>query len=379
MSNAVIVDFVRSPFTKAGRGALTDVRPDDIASQVAKGMLKRMDIDLGSIDDLILGCAYPEGEQGLNLGRITTYLAGLPNTVPGSTVNRLCGSSMQAIHIAAGSIAMGSGDAFLCGGIESMSRVKRGGFNRSPNPHLELVYPEAYISMGMTAENVAIKYSISRHEQEKMAYESHKKASIALENDKFNDEIVPIETKENFVSADECIRPSTSMESMSNLKPAFIEDGTVTAATSSPLTDGAAFTFVCSEKYAEENSLKPLARVIGSSVAGCPPELMGIGPVNSTEKLLKNMGLKIEEMDVIELNEAFASQALAVISELGIDSEKVNLHGGAMAIGHPLGASGARITGKAATLLSEQGGKYALATMCVGGGMGISTLLESMD
>ena len=378
MPNAVIAGYMRSPFTKAGRGALANTRPDDIAAQVISALVQKLDIDVETIEDLLMGCAYPEGEQGLNIGRNVTYLSGLPRSVAGVTINRLCGSSMQAIHNAAGSIALGSGDAFLCGGIESMSRVKRGGFARSTNSILDETYPEAYISMGITAENVAKKYSISRDEQEVMALNSHKKSSEAQKNNNFANELVPIATSNGSVAFDECIRPDTTLDSMAKLRPAFVEDGTVTAATSSPLTDGAAFTFICSEQYAEEHSLKPLAKIIGCSVAGCPPEIMGVGPVNSTQKILSRTNLDIDDMDIIELNEAFASQSLAVMSELGIDSEKMNVQGGAISIGHPLGASGARITGKAATLLNENGGQYALATMCIGGGMGISTILENI-
>ena len=379
MSNAVIVGYARSPFTKAGRGALANTRPDDVAAQVITGLVQKLDLDVATIEDLLMGCAYPEGEQGLNIGRNVTYLSGLPRSVAGVTINRLCGSSMQAIHNAAGSIALGSGDAFLCGGIESMSRIKRGGFARSTNSILDESYPEAYISMGITAENVAKKYSISREEQEIMALDSHKKSSIAQREDRFKNELVAIPTTDGDAKVDECIRPDTTLESMAKLRPAFVEDGTVTAATSSPLTDGAAFTFVCSENYADEHSLKPLARIIGCSVAGCPPEIMGVGPINSTRKILSKVKLDIDEMDIIELNEAFASQSLAVMSELDINPAKLNVHGGAISIGHPLGASGARITGKAASLLNDRGGKYALATMCIGGGMGISTILENIN
>ena len=298
------------------------------------------------------------------------FLAGLPNTVGGVTVNRFCASSMQAIHQAAGAINSGSGDLFIAGGVESMSRVPMPGFNPMLNP--SLVDMDAYIGMGHTAENLAKKHSISRERQEQMALESHQKASKAKDEGKFKDEIISV----NNVVEDGCIRPETTLESMAKLKPAFDKEGVVTAGTSSPLTDGAAAVVVCSENYAKENNLEILAYIRGMAVSGCSPEIMGIGPVLSSQKALRRAGLKLNDIDIIEMNEAFAAQSLACVDELGIDMSKLNVHGGALAIGHPLGASGARITGKAASLLQNNGAKYALSTMCVGGGQGCATVLE---
>lgn len=273
---------------------------------------------------------------------------------------------------------MGSGEAFIAGGIESMTRIPMTGYNPMPNPKLGSEYPEAFTSMGITAENLAEKYSISREDQEKFAIESQRRASKAKESGFLDSEIIPVETEGGVVSEDGCLRPETNSEALSGLRPAFLSNGTVTAGTSSPLTDGAAFVLVCSENFAEENGLKPLARVVSSAVTGCAPEIMGIGPVEATNKALSRAGLSIDQIDIVELNEAFAAQSLAVIEELGLDSSKVNVEGGAIALGHPLGASGARITGKASQLLNKNGAKYALATMCVGGGQGIATVLEKI-
>ena len=274
---------------------------------------------------------------------------------------------------------LGSGECFLCGGVETMSRVQRGGFNRSPHPKIQEEYPEAYIAMGLTAENLARQHDISRTRQEEFALASHQKAAAALDAGRFDEELVAIKTAEGEVSADGCIRADTTLEKMARLPPAFAEDGMVTAATSSPLTDGAAFVIVASAEFAEARGITPMARIVSTAVAGVPPEIMGIGPVPATRKALERAGLTLEDMDVIELNEAFSSQSLAVIDELGLDGSRVNLDGGAIAIGHPLGASGARITGKAAALLKREEGRYALATMCIGGGMGIATILASID
>ena len=374
----VIVDYRRSPFTPARRGALADTRPDDLLSQVIQGVLSDYEGVSGKIEDILVGCAFPEGEQGLNIGRIVTYLAGLPNTVAGATVNRFCGSSMQAIHDAAGAIAMGSGDVFLCCGIESMSRIPMTGFNPMPHPDLAVNHPEVFTSMGVTAENLARSHDISRDKQEEFATKSHQKAAHAAKDGLFSDEIISIKTDDAEVSIDGCIRPETTPEILSNLKPVFDSNGTVTAGTSSPLTDGAAVVLVCSLDFAELNGLKPLARIVSTAVSGCAPEYMGIGPVEASRKALSRAGLKIDDIDIIELNEAFAAQSLAVIHDLNLDESKVNLDGGAISLGHPLGASGARITGKAAQLLSRTDSKFALATMCIGGGQGIATILEKI-
>ena len=374
MQSIVIAGYVRSPFHFAKKGGLINLRPDDLAAQVVKGLVDRLDIDPRQIEDLILGCAYPEAEQGMNLARITGFLAGLPETVAGATVNRFCGSSMSAIHFAAGQIQLGAGEAFICGGVESMTRVPMGGFNISPNPKLVNGYPQAYMAMGHTAEVVAGRYDISRADQEAMAVESHRKATEARAQGLLRDEIIAVETPDGQVSEDGCIRPNTNAQALAQLKPAF--GGSVTAGTASPLTDGAAAVFVCTEDFARRWKLDILARIKSVAVVGCPPEIMGMGPLYATRKLLQRAGLQINDIDLFEINEAFASQALACIRELDLDPAKVNLDGGAMAIGHPLGATGARITGKAASLLKRTGGRYAIATQCIGGGQGVATLLE---
>ena len=376
MREAVIAGYVRSPFTPAQKGALAKVRPDELMAQVVRGLLARPGADPAGLEDMIIGCAFPEGEQGLNVARIVGFLADLPASVAGTTVNRFCGSSMQAIHIAVGAIATGAGEAFVCGGVESMSRVPMMGFNPLPHPGLYERAPEVFISMGLTAENLARKYDILRETQEAFALESQDRAVRAAYDGGFTDEIVPIEHG-GPVTTDGCPRPDTSLEALATLKPAFDTEGSVTAGTSSPLTDGAAAVLVTSADYAQRNGLKPLAHIRATAVSGCAPEIMGIGPVEATRKALDRAGLELKQMDLIELNEAFAAQSLAVLGELGLSHKKVNLDGGAIALGHPLGASGARITGKAASLLRREGGKYALATMCIGGGQGIATVLEA--
>jgi acetyl-CoA acyltransferase len=375
----VIAGFARSPFHFASKGELATVRPDEMAAQVVRGLLEKTGVDAKEIEDLILGCAFPEGEQGLNLARIVGFLADLPLSVAGQTINRFCGSSMQAIHSAAGAIQLGAGEAFLCAGVESMSRVPMMGFNPLPHPELAERYREAYVSMGETAENLARKYQIPRAEQERFAVESHRKAAAARAEGRFKDEIVPISRPDGgSVSEDGCIRPDTNAEALATLKPAFDQNGTVTAGTSSPLTDGAAAVLVTSEDFAKAHGLKPLARIRAVAVAGCAPEIMGIGPVGATQKALKRAGAKVSDLDVIESNEAFAVQAMAVARDLMLDPEKTNLDGGATALGHPLGATGARITGKAAALLKRTGGELALSTQCIGGGQGIATVLEAV-
>ena len=378
MRKVVVAAYARSPFTPATRGDLRTVRPDDLAAQVVTGLVGRLGIDAGDVEDLILGCAMPEGEQGLNVARLVVFAAGLPKSVAGATVNRFCGSSMYAIHMAAGAIQMNAGEAFICAGVESMTRVPMMGFNPMPNPELCRTYPEAYISMGETAENLATRYQITRVDQEAFAVESHRRAAEAQKAGRFDSEIVPIASSTGTVSRDGCIRPDTTAADLSKLKPAFDANGSVTAGTSSPLTDGAAATLICSEDYADAHGLKPLARIRSIAVAGCAPEIMGIGPVPATRKALDRAGLAMSDIDVVELNEAFASQSLAVLRDLGIAREKVNLDGGAIALGHPLGASGARITGKAASLIAEGRGRLALATQCIGGGQGIATVLEAL-
>ncbi len=377
MKNVIIAGYYRSPFTLAHKGTLQRVRPDELVAQVIRGLVKNTGVVANDLEDLILGCAFPEGEQGFNLARLVVFLADLPLSVAGVTVNRFCGSSMQAIHMAAGAIQMNAGDAFLCAGVESMSRVPMTGFNPLPHPGLYERYPQAYISMGQTAENVASKFAISRAEQEEFALASQQKALEAQQKNKLHDEIIPIQaTDTEAVDQDGCIRPETNLETLSELKPAFQESGSVTAGTSSPLTDGAAAVLVCSEDYARQNSLPSLAKIKSIAVSGCEPEIMGMGPVAASRKALQRAELSADEIDIVELNEAFASQSLACIRELGLDLEKINIDGGAIALGHPLGATGARITGKAAALLQRENKRYALAAQCIGGGQGIATVLE---
>jgi len=377
MKNVVIAGYQRSPFHFATKGALVRVRPDDLAAQVVTALIEQAGIPADDIEDVIVGCAFPEGEQGLNMARLIGLLAELPLSVAGTTVNRFCGSSMQAIHMAAGAIQLDAGEVFACAGVESMTRVPISGFNPLPNPTLMESYPQAYASMGVTAENVARKYQITREAQQDFAIESQAKAAAAREQGRLAPEIVPIKTNGELVDSDGCIRPGTDQQALSDLKPAFDENGTVTAGTSSPLTDGAAAVLVCTEDYAQKHGLDVLARIKSVAVAGCAAEIMGIGPVGASLKALERAGLEIDDIEVVELNEAFASQALACVRDLRIDPEIVNLDGGAIALGHPLGATGARITGKTAALLKREGKRYGLATQCIGGGQGIATVLEA--
>ena len=373
---AVIGAYARTPFHFSRKGRLAEVRPDTLAAHVVKGILQRTDLDPALIEDVILGCAYPEAAQGNNLGRIVGLLAGLPHAVGGMTVNRFCGSSMQAVHIAAAQIEAGMGDAFLCVGVESMTMVPQGGFNLSPNPELK-ANTDAYLSMGETAENVAQRWNVSRVDQELLALQSHQKAAAAREQGRLAAEIVPITLANGeVVDADGCIRPGTTLEALAALKTAFREDGSVTAGTSSPLTDGAAAVLVTSDDFAARHGLQPLARVRSFATVGVDPAIMGIGPIPATRKALQRAGLSVSDLDVVEINEAFSSQALACIRDLGLDMATVNIDGGGLSIGHPLGATGARITGKAAALLARGKGRYALATQCIGGGQGIATVLE---
>jgi acetyl-CoA acyltransferase len=374
MKTVVIAGYARTPFTPSNKGELIKVRPDDLAAAAVKGLVEKTGVNIDDIEDLILGCAFPEGEQGFNAARLVVFLAGLPQSVAGTTVNRFCGSSMQSIHNAAGAIQMGAGDVYICAGVESMTRVPMLGFNPMPNPQLAEDLPAAYIGMGETAENLARKYKISREEQEKFALSSHQRAIAAQEAGKLDDEIIAV----GDVVKDGCIRPETTLDGLAGLRLAFDENGSVTAGTSSPLTDGASATLVCSEEYAKANGLEILAKIRSIAVSGCAPEIMGIGPVLSSNKALKRAGLSVSDLDIIELNEAFAAQSLACIHDLELDMSKINLDGGAIALGHPLGATGARITGKAAALLKREGKQFALASQCIGGGQGIATILEAV-
>ena len=374
MKNVVITGYCRSPFTPAHKGLLSTVRPDDLAARVVKGLISKTGINPHDIEDIILGCAFPEGEQGLNLARLVVHLAGLPVTVAGMTLNRFCGSSMQAIHNAAGAIQMNTGEVFICAGVESMTRIPMGGYNYMPNPGLYEAYPQAYISMGDTAENLARQYHINRIDQEAFSLLSQQKAYAAKQQGRFTDEIIPID----LVDRDGCIRPDSTASALAQLPPAFQATGSVTAGTSSPLTDGAAAVLVCSEDYANAHGLDMLARIKSIGVSGCAPEIMGIGPIAATHKALERAGLELDDIDIVELNEAFAAQAIAVLKAMPIPLHKLNLDGGAIALGHPLGATGARITGKAASLLKRENKRYALATQCIGGGQGIATILEAI-
>ncbi len=368
----VICGYKRSPFTFASKGALAKTRPDDMAATVIKALIAETGVRAEDIEDVLMGCAFPEAEQGFNLARIVVNLAGLPVSVAGATVNRFCGSSMSTIHMAAAAAQMNAGEVFICAGVESMSRIPMGGFNPMPNPALGAVYPQAYMGMGETAENLAKKYAIPRAEQEDFALKSQQKATAAQAAGKFKNEIVSV----NGVDTDGCIRGDTTLETLAALKLAFDENGTVTAGTASPLTDGASAVLVATESYAKKNNLPILARIVSVGVAGCNAEIMGIGPVPASQKALVRAGLTLSDIDIIELNEAFAAQSLAVLREMKADVARVNLDGGAIALGHPLGASGARITGKLASLLQRENKKYGLATMCIGGGQGTAIILE---
>ena len=375
MYNSVIAGYSRSPFAMASKGKLIHVKPVNLLAEVIKNLVSKSKIDPNDIEDVVIGCAFQVGEQCFNIGRLVTFLSDFDIRVSGMTVDRWCGSSMEAIHIAAGKIAMGSGKAFICGGVESMTRVKTG-FDPLPYPYSdkEKQNPNLYLSMGITAENVAKKYNISRTEQQEFALESHRKANEAQQKEKFVGEITKIDNCEK----DENIRPNSTMEKLDSLKLAFDQNGTVTAATSSPLTDGAAATLICEENFAKENGLEIFGRIKSIAVEGCDPKFMGLGPISASKKALNRAKLRIEDIDIIELNEAFASQSLACIKDLKINKKKVNLDGGAIALGHPLGATGARITGKAAQLLKRENKKFALSTQCIGLGMGIATIIESI-
>ena len=375
---ALISGYARTPFHFANKGRLATLRPDDMAAQLVAKLLSSLEVDPAALEDVIAGCAYPEAAQGNNLARIVALRAGLPVEVGGMTVNRFCGSSMSAIHIAAAQIEAGQGEAYLCFGVESMTMVPQGGFNFSPNPWL-LEHTQAYVKMGQTAENVAARFGIARAPQEQMALESHRKAAAARGAGWLRDEIAPMKLDDgSVVDEDGCIRPQTSLEALASLKPAFRPDGVVTAGTSSPLTDGAAAVLVSTEAFAQRFGLQPLARIRAMATAGVDPEVMGLGPIPATRKALQRAGIGADALDVVEINEAFASQALACIQDLRLDPATINLHGGGLAIGHPLGATGARITGKAASLLQRGGGRFALATQCIGGGQGIATIIERL-
>ncbi|AFM39768.1 acetyl-CoA acetyltransferase [Desulfosporosinus acidiphilus SJ4] len=383
MQEAYIIQAKRTAIGKSARGALAQVRPDDLGAFVIQDVVKNVPaLKTEEIEDLVLGCSFPEGEQGMNMARIIALRAGLPIDVPGVTINRFCSSGLQAISMAADRIRLGEADVMLAGGAESMSLVPMGGSKPAPNPFMLVNAPEVYLSMGITAENVAKKYEITREQQDAFAARSHQKAWAAQSSGRFDDEIVPIplptwgKPGEKWFTKDEGIRPETTAETLAKLRPAFMNGGSVTAGNSSQTSDGAAMTLLMSEQKVKTLGLKPLAVWRGFAVAGVEPELMGIGPIKAIPKVLKQVGLKLEDIDIFELNEAFASQSLAILKTLDIDPEKVNPNGGAIALGHPLGCTGAKLT---ATLLHElikQKKKYGIVTMCIGGGMGAAGVYE---
>ncbi|MCI0571358.1 MAG: thiolase family protein [Myxococcaceae bacterium] len=383
----VIASAVRTPFTRAHKGELKDTRPDTLAAHAIREAVKQVPgLNTAEIGDVILGCAMPEGEQGMNVARPAALLAGLPDTVPGQTINRFCSSGTQAIAMAAQQILAGQSEVVVAGGTESMTMVPMGGGKPSANPELMEKYPQVYTSMGATAENVAARYGVSREDQDRFAYESQRRATEAREKGRLREEIAPItvtvfddagKAREVTVSDDTIIRADTTLEGLTKLKPAFNPKGTVTAGNASPLTDGAAAAVVMSEEKAKQLGVKPLGYFLDFQVAGVPPDVMGIGPVPAVRKLLAKNNLKVEDIDVFELNEAFAAQALYCIRELGIPQDKVNPNGGALALGHPLGVSGARLVATILRELKRRGGRYGVVTMCIGGGMGAAALVEA--
>lgn len=380
MKDAVIVDCVRTAVGKAGRGTLKNTRPDDLAAYAIAGLLQRYpQVPPADIDDLILGCAMPEAESGMNFARIAALRAGLPDTVPGVTINRFCSSGLQSIAMAADRIRAGGAEIILAGGAESMSMLPMAGNKFSPNPWLVDHLPEIYMNMGLTAECVYQKYKIAREDQDQFAFRSHQNALRAQSENKFEEEIVPVTVGETTFQKDEGPRADTSLEALAKLKPVFHAAGTVTAGNSSQTSDGAAIALVMSESKARELDLAPMARFVSFAVAGVPPELMGLGPVAAIPKALKLAGLKLSEIGVVELNEAFAVQALAVIREAGLDLETLNVNGGAIALGHPLGCTGAKLTATILREMRRRNVRYGMVTMCVGGGQGAAGIFERLN
>ncbi len=382
---AVIVSGARTAVGRAKKGTLANCRPEDMAKAAIEAAWQRAGSpDRALADDVIIGCAFPEGSQGLNVARSIGLYSGFPNSVPAMTVNRFCSSGLQAIAIACERIIAGGADLIVAGGVESMSLVPMTGFRVSPHPGLAVDLPESYVGMGQTAENVVAKYGISRADMDEFAFHSHRKAGEAQESGRFKEQLAPVTvsttrldgTRSQTFEIDELVRRDTTVEALAALKPAFKPNGTVTAGNSSPLSDGAAAVVAMSGEKAKELKLKPLMRFVGFSVAGVPPELMGIGPIEAIPKVLKRTGLKPADIDLIELNEAFASQSLAVIRTLGLDPEKVNVNGGAIALGHPLGASGAKLTVQALYEGRRRKARYVMVTMCIGGGMGAAGVFE---
>jgi acetyl-CoA acyltransferase len=394
MKEVIIASAVRTPVGKAPRGTLRTTRPDDLAAFAINGALARVpQLDRSEIEDVILGCAMPEAEQGMNVARVASFRAGLPVTTSAMTINRYCASGLQSIALAADRIRGGSADAIVAGGTESMSYVPFGGNKISVNPWLVDNYPGSYMSMGLTAERVAKHYGISREQMDQFSLESHQKALAAIQSGRFDDEIVPVtvtttptpngkgKTKpvESTFKMDEGPRADTSLEALAKLKPVFHAAGTVTAGNSSQTSDGAAAAVVMSAERAAQLGIKPMAKFIAFAYAGCDPEEMGIGPIHAIPKALKLAGLTLDQIDVIELNEAFAAQSLAVIKVLGIDPAKLNVNGGAIALGHPLGCTGAKLTATILREMSRRNAKYGMVTMCVGGGMGAAGIFETVN
>ncbi|MCL6480738.1 MAG: acetyl-CoA C-acyltransferase [Firmicutes bacterium] len=394
MREAVLVSSVRTAVGKAFKGTLRAMRPDDLAAVAIREAVARVPgLEPGEIEDVILGCAMPEAEQGMNVARIASLRAGLPVQAAAITVNRFCASGLQAIAMAAERILLGHSEVIVAGGTESMSLIPMGGHKISPNPWLMDHYPDAYLGMGLTAENLARKYGITREDADQFSYESHQKALAAIAAGKFRDEIVPVEvtltevdgangnrprTQTILFDTDEGPRADTTLEALARLKPAFHARGTITAGNASQMSDGAAAAVVMSAERARAIGAKPLARFVVYAVAGCPPEEMGIGPVFAIPKALKMAGLKLEQIDIVELNEAFAAQALAVIRQAGLDPARVNPNGGAIALGHPLGCTGAKLTATLLRELQRRNARYGLVTMCVGGGMGAAGIFERL-
>ncbi len=393
MRDAVIVACGRSPIGRARRGTLKDTRPDEIANQVIRGVLAQVpDFKTEDIEDFILGCAFPEAQQGVNVARAIGLRAGLPEGVPAQTVNRFCASGLQSVASAANAIMCGQADVVLAGGMESMTMVPMGGNNPAPNPWLGDNLPSYYMGMGLTAENVADKYDISRERQDEFAMKSHQKAAKANDAGKFKDQIIPIDavkagvdkdgnpTVETVVfDEDEGIRPDTNMEALAKLRPVFKQGGSVTAGNSSPTNDGAAMVLLMSKEKADEYGLKPLARFVQFASAGVDPAYMGIGPIKAIPSVLKNAGMKLDDIDLIELNEAFASQSIACIDELGINEDVCNVNGGAIALGHPLGCTGSYLLTKLIHEMKAREDKYGLISMCIGGGQGSAAIIENLQ
>lgn len=390
MKSAYILAAYRTPGCRAKKGKFKDVRPDDLGAIALKGIVERTGINAAEIDDVILGCAFPEGEQGMNMARVVAMKAGLPITVPAQTINRFCSSGLQTIAMAAAQVMIGSADCIVAGGVESMSCVPMGGNKYSANPGLVSEWPESYASMGTTAEKVAEKYEIKREDMDVFAYNSHLKATNAIEAGSFEVEIIPVEIEKvrlekekvkkekEIVTVDDGVRPDTTVEGLAKLRTVFKTNGTVTAGNSSQTTDGAAMALVVSEDFLKKINQDPVARFVDFKVVGCAPEIMGIGPIYAIPKVLASAGMKLSDIDLFELNEAFASQSLAVIKQLGLNPEIINVNGGAIALGHPLGCTGAKLT---ATLLSEMGRrklKHGMVTMCIGGGMGAAGIFEKL-